>query len=159
MLARGCGCFPTNPNQGEPCSSCRCPTDTPSFGKGDTGYYDPQLQAYLEQPTKSAGRRLNYIFSPDARTRISGTTTFPWRTIGQLDMQATNGKDYTCSGATVGSRAILTAGHCVHSGPGGSGWYNVQFSAGRNGGTNPYGTLPWSHITTYQAWTNSNDWR
>jgi V8-like Glu-specific endopeptidase len=135
--------------------------DTRPVGRGGAGYFNATDKSYVEMgpQTTSTGRRLNYIFSPENRVQVNPTTAYPWRTIGQLNMQASNGNTYTCSGATVGRRAVLTAGHCVHSGPGGPGWYNVQFSAGRNGASNPYGTLSWSHITTYTAWTNSRDWR
>jgi V8-like Glu-specific endopeptidase len=104
----------------------------------------------------AAGRKLRYIFGADDRTQTSSiATAYPFRTVGQVNMQGSGGNRYTCSGATVGPRAVLTAGHCVHSGPGGSGWYNVQFSAGRSCSTcNPYGTLQWSWITTYRAWVS-----
>lgn len=155
LLRRGCRCRGT--------ASQACTDQTPPVGRGDNGYYNQTAQAFLEKPPGAAGtigRRLNYVFSPDDRTQVGGTTSYPWRTIGQINMKASDGKKYTCSGATVGTRAVLTAGHCVHSGPGGAGWYDVQFSAGRScGSCNPYGTLPWSHITTYRAWTNSKDWR
>jgi hypothetical protein len=117
----------------------------------------------------AGGRKLKYIFTPDGRTQVGAMTAFPWRTIGQIDMTTTTGSTKACSGATIGPRAVLTAGHCVHSGPGTNGaagaWYDVKFSAGRKCATknnitcNPYGTLSWSHMTTYQAWTNSKDWR
>jgi hypothetical protein len=110
----------------------------------------------VQVATPTGGRKLRYIFGADDRTQTSSiTTTYPWRTVGQVNMQGSNGNRYTCSGATVGPRAVLTAGHCVHSGPGGSGWYNVQFSAGRScSSCNPYGTLQWSWITTYRAWVS-----
>jgi V8-like Glu-specific endopeptidase len=135
--------------QTQPCPSCRCPNDTLPFGNSDTGYYDAELQAYLEQPPRYVGRRLKYIFSPDARERVTATTTFPWRTIGQLDMQATNGVEYTCSGATVGSRAILTADTACTAAQAAQAGSTYSFRRGK----------PWFHITTYQAWTNSKDWR
>jgi V8-like Glu-specific endopeptidase len=107
------------------------------LGKGSLGVDGSELK-----PT--TGRKLKYIFGADGRVQTSSlATTYPWRTVGQINMQGSDGNTYTCSGATVGPRAVLTAGHCVHSGPGGSGWYNVQFSAGRSCRTcNPYGG-PW----------------
>lgn len=146
--------------------TCRLASDAQQYGFGGNGVLDPETSTYTEMSTSAtSGRRLNYIFSGDGRVQVGSTTTYPWRTIGQINMQSSTGATYTCSGATVGARAVLTAGHCVHSGPGGAGWYNVQFSAGRSCNTAgatckaPYGTLGWSHITTYQAWTNSKDWR
>ncbi len=107
----------------------------------------------LEGPlNRTATRKLRYVFSPDGRTNIAGSMrNYPWRTIGQIDMVSSTGGRFGCSGATVGARSVLTAGHCVHQGPGGT-WFDVKFSAGRTCTTssacNPYGTLSWSYMTS-----------
>ena len=64
----------------------------------------------------------------DDRTVRSPTTSWPWRTIGQLS----NG----CSGTLVGPSVMVTAAHCVVS----SGNYAFHgFTPARDGNNEPYG--------------------
>ncbi|WP_285751801.1 peptidase [Lentzea sp. NBRC 105346] len=66
------------------------------------------------------------------------------------------GQNRSCSGSTVnsaGKRLVFTAGHCVHGGGSGRGWFDVNrwvFVPGYNNGNRPYGT--WS---AYQQWTKT----
>ncbi|MHC1743098.1 MAG: serine protease [Syntrophobacteraceae bacterium] len=49
---------------------------------------------------------------------------YPHNAIGRVFFTGSDGLDYACSGASIGGRAVLTAGHCVHEGNGsGSGWH------------------------------------
>lgn len=65
------------------------------------------------------------------------------------------GEDHSCSGSTVnsgGKRLVFTAGHCVHGGGGGRGWFDVNrwvFVPEYHGGS-PFGT--WN---AYQLWTKT----
>lgn len=67
------------------------------------------------------------------------------------------GEDRSCSGSTVnseGKRLVFTAGHCVHGGGSGRGWFDVnrwRFVPNYHSGS-PYGT--WN---AYQLWTK-NGW-
>lgn len=47
-------------------------------------------------------------------TPLVGTTSFPWRTTVKLLMRYGD-KFFTCSGATVSSFMVYTAGHCLYS--------------------------------------------
>ncbi len=68
-----------------------------------------------------------------------------------------HGENHSCSGSTVnsnGKRLVFTAGHCVHGGGSGRGWFDVNrwaFVPDYHGGS-PYGT--WN---AYQLWTK-NGW-
>ncbi|HMO25943.1 MAG TPA: trypsin-like serine protease, partial [Tepidisphaeraceae bacterium] len=105
--------------------------------------------APADEATQSGPRES--VFGPDDRTQITGTTTFPWRTIGRINTG--------CSGAMIGPYHFLTAGHCVHSGgPGGAWFTDVQVSLAQNGSERFYGTANATWMRTYTAWTNSSDW-
>lgn len=66
-----------------------------------------------------------------------GTTPYPYRTIGKIFFTE-DGEDYECSGASIGGRAVLTAGHCVSDG---AGTYhsNWIFVPSYQDGKEPYG--------------------
>ncbi len=69
------------------------------------------------------------------------------------------GSDYVCSGSAVSSTnkdTVLTAGHCVHEGPG-SFATNFAFVPAYNNGNRPYGTFTARKLYTTNAWANSGD--
>lgn len=109
----------------------------------------------------TSNRKLLHVISPDTRTEVVQAVPWPFTAVGRIDGSG-------CSGAMYSRRAVLTAGHCLHSGPGGPGWFGgITFSPARScdswcwlrGPTNPYGTLGWSWMTTYYGWANNGDWR
>jgi V8-like Glu-specific endopeptidase len=66
-----------------------------------------------------------------------------------------DGRDYMCSGSAVNSPTkslVVTAGHCVHGGPGGTWHANWVFAPGYDQGPGPEGTFP---ATSYRA---LDDW-
>ena len=91
------------------------------------------------------------IFGTDDRYLFSDRS-FPWRTTGQI--RTAGGR---CSGATIGSRLVLTASHCVNwDGDGGAGW--ISFSPGYYDGDRPWGEI-WATNVIYwnQAPTSLTD--
>ncbi|WP_139826329.1 trypsin-like serine peptidase [Derxia lacustris] len=86
---------------------------------------------------------------------------YPWRTVGKLYFSYA-GIDYECSAAVIQRRIILTAGHCVHEGSGGSaGWHdNFVFVPGFDGANDaesaiaPWGRWTGGHAITTAAWLN-----
>jgi V8-like Glu-specific endopeptidase len=69
------------------------------------------------------------------------------------------GSDYVCSGSAVTSTnkdTVLTAGHCVHEGPG-SFATNWAFVPGYNNGNRPYGTFTARRLLTTSAWSRRGD--
>lgn len=89
------------------------------------------------------------VIPPDTRVQVTSTTTYPWRTMGRVDVG--------CSGTLIGPRHVLTAGHCVYN-IGNNSWYsNLNFTPAQNGTVRPYGTIPWSTAITTTAWTVGHD--
>jgi hypothetical protein len=120
--------------------------------------------------TVRAGRKLKIIFGTDNRFQVSGNPVgYPYRAVGRV-LACRNGGCSQCSGALIGPRAVLTAGHCVHSGGPNGNWLtalsSVTFApaeacrdAACSSVVRPYGAITATGITTYTAWTQSGDFR
>lgn len=97
------------------------------------------------------------VIGTDNRTRVTSTTTYPWRAMAHITFTAHAGGSYICSGSMYGPNMILTAGHCVHDG---TGWNsNFRVYPGKNGTSNPYGSCGWTTVYSVLGWTrdrNSN---
>ena len=61
------------------------------------------------------------IIGEDNRIRINDTTSYPFRTFGQLWSVDKNGGWSTCSATLISIRAVLTAAHCLYD-HGTGGW-------------------------------------
>lgn len=72
-----------------------------------------------------------------------------------------DGKDHSCSGGAINSnrkRLVLTAGHCVHDGGGGSWMQNWEFFPGFNfGAPGGAGGFTAFVLTAQSAWINNDD--
>jgi len=67
---------------------------------------------------------------------------------------------YVCSGSVVDSSfgsVVLTAGHCVHDGDGGSFHSNWIFYPGYDSGAKPYGEWTATDLFTTTGWASSGD--
>lgn len=97
---------------------------------------------------------------PGPSAKVDGAT--PAIPMAQADIHSMSGRvffvddrgtNHSCSGSTVnsnGKRLVFTAGHCVHGGGSGRGWFDVNrwvFVPAYHAGS-PYGT--WS---AYQQWS------
>lgn len=88
------------------------------------------------------------VIGTDSRTQVTNTTANPWYKIGRIAIG--------CTGTLVGTKYVLTAGHCVADGKGN--WYSsLNFTAAQNGSSKPYGTTSWSNAVTTSAWFNSGN--
>jgi hypothetical protein len=85
---------------------------------------------------------------------VANPNAFPYSTCGKLFFTQ-GGQDFSGSAAVVSRNVILTAGHCVHSGSGGSWSTNVVFfpSFPRT----PPLSFSYNFLAASQAWTNSGN--
>lgn len=104
--------------------------------------------------------------TPRAVPRVRGDAVTPQaapppvtnfsRTNGKVYFRnATNGRNYVCSGSALNStskRLVITAGHCVHGGRGGTWHTNWQFVPAYHRGARPYGTFQAATLRTYTDW-------
>jgi len=81
--------------------------------------------------------------------------TFPYRAVGKLFFNDAMGDSFVCSGAVITRRLVITAGHCVHGGPG-EGWYDdFIFIPAYYDGDAPFGTWEYSTAFVDTTWSNS----
>lgn len=99
------------------------------------------------------------VFGADNRVLRSATTSYPWRTIGGV--LAPGATTSGCSGALIGPRHFLTAGHCMHQGGGGKGkgWFtNRKIAPGQKGaGVFPNGLKNHAWYFSVSGWFDNAD--
>lgn len=73
-----------------------------------------------------------------------------------------NGGTYACSASALNSdskQMVVTAGHCVHGGSGGTWMTNWVYVPRYRSGARPFGTFAAKQMRTFNAWINSSDLR
>ena len=105
----------------------------------------------------------------DSRRRVFNNTSYPYRTMGQLN----GGRRSGCSGTLVGPQHVLTAAHCLWS-KRRSAWSNVTFRPAREGNCEslacePYGNenrsdvaggfSGWWYFTPWQYRQDGGQWK
>jgi len=85
-------------------------------------------------------------------------TIFPNRTVGKLFFTDSTGSSFVCSASVIRQRIVLTAGHCVHKGSGGSAGFhrNFLFVPAFRDGAAPLGTFTPRRVGTTSQWLASN---
>ena len=93
------------------------------------------------------------VIGTDGRTRVTDTTVFPARAIGQIELTQNFGA-FICTGWLIDKNTILTSGHCAYDPDGGTGDIieSATFSAGRNRLANPYGTCDVYEVQSPIEW-------
>jgi V8-like Glu-specific endopeptidase len=85
-------------------------------------------------------------------------TIYPNRTVGKLFFTKNTGGDFVCSASVLRPRIVLTAGHCVHAGSGGTAGFhrNFLFVPAFRDGAAPLGTFTPRRVSTTSQWLASN---
>ncbi|WP_051794345.1 serine protease [Kibdelosporangium aridum] len=95
------------------------------------------------------------IIGPDNRVRVNPTTTFPARATVLITRVSGGVERQHCTGWMFGPSLVLTAGHCVHPGGGGSFYTGLRFYPGYNGTTAPYGSCTATQLRASSGWISS----
>jgi glutamyl endopeptidase len=126
---------------------------------GQPGDMPQEVQGYSEEIKKNLGTEVfpEIVHGADDRVQVGNTTVYPWRTICHLEMTAQNGRRFIGSGAFIGPRVILTAGHCVYL-HGNGGWArSIRVIPGRNGNQEPYGSAIGTFYYSVKGWIEDQD--
>ncbi|MCE7080505.1 serine protease [Streptomyces sp. ST2-7A] len=74
--------------------------------------------------------------------------------------QPGDGRDYVCSASALNSdskQMVITAGHCVHEGRGGTWMRNWTYVPRYRNGNRPLGTFAAKEYRTFNGWINNSD--
>ena len=103
------------------------------------------------------------VIGADGRTKVTDTTTYPARAIGQIEF-IQNNQGFICTGWLIDKNSILTSGHCSFTPDGGTGdpIEFATFSAGRNRLVDPFGTCSVYEVFSTLGWKRDglpqDDW-
>lgn len=95
------------------------------------------------------------VVGQDDRIEITDTEEHPFRMIGQILAKSSTGSAWTCSGALIGPRTVLTAAHCLYNYDGGGWSVGIQYVPGRRGSNDsdaPYGAFEWETAYVLNGW-------
>ncbi|HMS64478.1 MAG TPA: endopeptidase [Ignavibacteria bacterium] len=102
------------------------------------------------------------VHGPDNRTKITNTSSYPWRVHASLLITARDNSQWIGTGWFIGPHTLMTAGHVVfikNSGVSGrDGWVkSIKVMPGRNGASLPYGSVTSTNFRSNTGWTNNGD--
>jgi V8-like Glu-specific endopeptidase len=100
------------------------------------------------------------VFGDDGRVQITNTEEDPFRMIGQILAQSSLGGSWTCSGALIGPRTVLTAAHCLYNYDSGGWSTSIQYLPGRRGSADtdaPFGAFEWETAFVVNGWLDNYD--
>ncbi|MFC0039702.1 trypsin-like serine peptidase [Actinomadura rayongensis] len=80
--------------------------------------------------------------------------------VGKVFFHKPSGGDWVCSASALNSpskQLVITAGHCVHEGAGGTWVTNWTFAPRYRSGSRPFGTFAAKQFRTFNSWISSSD--
>jgi glutamyl endopeptidase len=110
----------------------------------------------LRSHNKEKQRQNRTVIGVDNRTAIADTTLSPFRSITKLIMTFPTGK-YSCSGAIIAAKYVLTAGHCVYGANNGGWATQIEVIPGLNNSYKPYASAFATNMRTYSSWTQNGN--
>src|SRR5436305_2179038 len=98
------------------------------------------------------------LFTSSRIVPQAADSSYPYSTVGRLTFTIPGQGTASCSGAVISRRLVLTAGHCVHKGSGGTaGFYtNFMFTPSYRAGAAPYGNWTVTAFAVTTAWASGN---
>src|SRR4051794_37604445 len=113
-----------------------------------------QRAALLAKKAVAAPLGQESVIGQDTRVRVNPTTTYPARATVLITFSAGR-----CTGWLINANTVVTAGHCVHPGGGGSFYPTGSYLVfpGRNGTSSPYGSCTARWLASVTAWTVNGD--
>lgn len=110
------------------------------------------------QPATLDRGSLKYEFSSSRLVPATADLSYPYRTVGKLFFTIPGDGDYVCSASVLRPRILLTAGHCVHKGSGGTkGFYtNWKFVPAYRDGDAPFQTWNFTYVATTSTWATGS---
>jgi V8-like Glu-specific endopeptidase len=100
---------------------------------------------------------LEIVHGRDDRVRVWNTRPYPWRTICDLEIRTKTGGSGGCTGAFIGPRVVLTAGHCLYLHAHGGWARSIKVIPGRNGSQEPYGSAVGTYFISTKGWVQNRN--
>ncbi|MHA6719845.1 trypsin-like serine peptidase [Sphingomonas sp. RS6] len=108
---------------------------------------------YGSYPELLEQMRQEVVIGVDNRVRVQATSSYPWRAICGLKIQAANGQRFIGTGWLISPRTVITAGHCVFL-HGAGGWASsIEVVPGLNDASRPFGSHVGTALRSVTGWT------
>ena len=120
-----------------------------------TQLYDPAQAQIQPEAGGIEPQAMGTFGAPYTTTLVSPLETrYPYRTVGKLFFTGNTGGNFVCSASVLRLRIVVTAGHCVHRGSGGTGGFhrNFLFVPAFRDGAAPLGTFTVRVVGTTSQW-------
>ncbi len=110
----------------------------------------PDIGAFFFESAES-------VCEPDNRLQVSDTSVAPWNGNCQLIITMNDGGKARGTGWFMTPDLVVTAGHCVHEGPGGNFFQSIEVIPGMNGPTRPFSSqsLDSTHLRASAGWSTT----
>lgn len=103
-------------------------------------------------PASNGMVSIQAIIGTDDRTRVTNTTTYPYRAIAHIESDIGG-----CTGWFIGPDTVVTAGHCIYN-TSTKRWASyARVYPGRNGSNAPYGYANAINFYSVSGWVNNGD--